>query len=67
MKQPDMDRRKRQRRRDGDVDVVSGLYAKPRGPDRRLEARRDYPRVIYPLKIAPQILNMRAQVVGISA
>ncbi|MGA2915936.1 MAG: hypothetical protein ABSE89_07930 [Sedimentisphaerales bacterium] len=67
MEQPRIDRRKRQRRRDRNVDTVDGLYIKRRGPDRRQKTRRDYPRVIYPLKIAPQVLNMRAQVVGISA
>jgi hypothetical protein len=61
MEQPDFERRKQQRRQD-EHDAVAHL-----GADRRQGKRRQYPRLAYPLAVAPQILNMRSQVVGISA
>lgn len=66
MEQAETDRRKKQRRRENSEEI-NNLYLNRRGPDRRKQVRRECPRVIYPLRIAPQILNMRAQVVGISA
>ena len=61
MERPDLERRKQQRRRD-ERDAVAHL-----GVDRRQGKRRQYPRLAYPLAAAPQVLNMRSQVVGISA
>jgi len=66
MEQPGFDRRKRQRRQD-ELDAVAQLCINRLGTDRRQRKRRQYPRIAYPLAAAPVVLNMRSQVVGISA
>ncbi len=65
MERSRFDRRKQQRRRD-ELDVVARLRVDRRGTDRRQRARRQCSRLAYPLAAAPQVLNMRSQVVGIS-
>jgi len=66
MEQHDFERRKQRRRRD-ELDAVDSLSINRRETDRRQKKRRQYPRIPYPLAAAPQVLNMRSQVVGISA
>lgn len=64
--QQDFDRRKRHRRQD-ELDTFAQLCIDRRGTDRRQKKRRQCPRIVYPLAAAPVVLNMRSQVVGLSA
>ncbi len=66
MDQFDLDRRKWQRRREISDEAVRQLEDR-RVADRRRGERRQYARVAYPLMTAPQILNMQALVISLSA
>lgn len=66
MEQPDLDRRKQQRR-EGVAEDAAHPGVDRRAADRRQEERRRHLRVIYPPMMAPQLLNMRALVISLSA